>query len=297
VTLRFAQLLERLAEVDECPEIEAKRCETELGKSALETISAFSNEPGMGGGYLVCGVEDGTLTGKVVVHGVADAKKLEQEISSVCASVFNRAVRPRVTVERHEGRAVVVAFIPEASPAEKPVFIANRGLQHGTFRRIGSSDQRCTEDDLRVLFRAGDTTPGPAGSAASPERGMAERDRGMAGRDRGMLAEPMRPNDVIDLGDASATTGPDRGELVPDRGMALERRPESLRLLVSGLRSPRSWALTPTSSRSATCLRWWRTGRWSACFPISLATRTKRIAHGKGRCCPRSTTKKMESRR
>ena len=40
------ELLERLREVDECPEIEAKRAATELGRSALDTISAFANEPG-----------------------------------------------------------------------------------------------------------------------------------------------------------------------------------------------------------------------------------------------------------
>ena len=158
MTLRLPELLERLAEVDECAEIEAKRCELELGKSALETISAFSNEPGMGGGYLLCGVEDPVANDSVVVHGVADPKKLEQEIATVCASAFNRAVRPRISVERHGGNAVVIAFIPEASPHEKPVFIASRGLQHGAFRRVGSSDQRCTEDDLRVLFRTGDAT-------------------------------------------------------------------------------------------------------------------------------------------
>ena len=158
MALTIPELLERLREVDECPEIEAKRAAAELGRSALDTISAFSNEPGMGGGYLLFGLEEGLTTGRHEVVGVADAKKLEQEIATVCANAFNRVVRPKVWVDRVDGRMLVAAFVPEASPHEKPVYIKKSGLHHGTFRRIGSTDQRCTEEDLRVLFRAGDTT-------------------------------------------------------------------------------------------------------------------------------------------
>jgi len=158
MALTIPELLERLREVDECPEIEAKRAAAELGRSALDTISAFSNEPGMGGGYLIFGLEEDLTTGRHVVAGIADPKKLEQEIATVCANVFNRAVRPKVWVDRVDGRALVAAFVPEASPHEKPVYIKKSGLHHGTFRRVGSTDQRCTEEDLRVLFRAGDTT-------------------------------------------------------------------------------------------------------------------------------------------
>ena len=48
----IADLLARLADSDECSDIEIKRAAQELGKSALETISAFSNEPGLGGGWI-----------------------------------------------------------------------------------------------------------------------------------------------------------------------------------------------------------------------------------------------------
>ncbi|HEY0480671.1 MAG TPA: ATP-binding protein [Kofleriaceae bacterium] len=158
MALKIQELLERLREVDECPEIEAKRAATELGRSALDTISAFANEPGMGGGYLLFGLEEDLATGHYEVTGIADPKKLEQEIATVCATVFNRALRPKVWVDRVDGRALVAAFVAEASPHEKPIYIKKSGLHHGTFRRVGSTDQRCTEEDLRVLFRAGDTT-------------------------------------------------------------------------------------------------------------------------------------------
>lgn len=48
-------LLASLNLLDETEHIEAKRA-SELGKSILETICAFANEPGLGGGWLLLGV-------------------------------------------------------------------------------------------------------------------------------------------------------------------------------------------------------------------------------------------------
>ncbi|MCL2778624.1 MAG: putative DNA binding domain-containing protein [Polyangiaceae bacterium] len=152
------ELLLRLSEADESYEIEAKRSEIEVGKSTLETISAFANEPGLGGGYILFGVTEDSSR-RFTPRGVADPKKLEQEISSICASSFNRTIRPRVWTEIIDGVPLVAAFIPETTPFEKPVFISSKSMQHGTYRRIGSTDQRCTEDDLRVLFQASSITP------------------------------------------------------------------------------------------------------------------------------------------
>ncbi|MDF5262294.1 hypothetical protein P3654_25125 [Vibrio parahaemolyticus] len=43
------QLLEQLRQLDEQPRIEAKRA-GEIGPSVMQTICAFANEPGLGGG-------------------------------------------------------------------------------------------------------------------------------------------------------------------------------------------------------------------------------------------------------
>jgi predicted HTH transcriptional regulator len=48
--------LERLNLTNESVSIEAKRA-GEIDKSVMETINAFSNEPNLGGGYLLLGVE------------------------------------------------------------------------------------------------------------------------------------------------------------------------------------------------------------------------------------------------
>ncbi|MEO1671178.1 MAG: RNA-binding domain-containing protein, partial [Cyanobacteria bacterium J06631_2] len=52
----FDRLWELLTIQDESVEIEAKKA-SEIGKSCQETISAFSNETGLGGGYLLLGIK------------------------------------------------------------------------------------------------------------------------------------------------------------------------------------------------------------------------------------------------
>jgi ATP-dependent DNA helicase RecG len=49
--LTFIELWEKLVSQDETVEIEAKSA-SDIGKSILETVSAFANEPGRGGGTL-----------------------------------------------------------------------------------------------------------------------------------------------------------------------------------------------------------------------------------------------------
>ena len=57
--LSFDEIWERLVVGDESTEIEVKRG-SEAGKSLLESISAFANEPYSGGGYFVLGIERDT---------------------------------------------------------------------------------------------------------------------------------------------------------------------------------------------------------------------------------------------
>ena len=58
--LGFEDLWQRLKDLDETVDIEAK---SGLGSAALETISAFANEPGRGGGYLPIGVAVAPMSG------------------------------------------------------------------------------------------------------------------------------------------------------------------------------------------------------------------------------------------
>jgi len=51
------------------------------------------------------------------------------------------------------GKSVLIVEVPEAQVSEKPVYFKNKGLPKGAYRRIGSSDQTCTEDDIFLLYQ------------------------------------------------------------------------------------------------------------------------------------------------
>ena len=54
-------------------------------------------------------------------------------------------------MEQVNGQTVIIVYVPEAPPAAKPIFLSATGLPRGAWRRIGSSDQRCTEEDIWAL--------------------------------------------------------------------------------------------------------------------------------------------------
>lgn len=152
------ELLESLNLLDENEHIEAKRA-SEAGKSILETICAFANEPGLGGGWLLLGVvrEEMALFPAYEVEGIAQPEKLGTEIATQCRNTFNQPVRVEINTETIHGKAVLVVHVPEAQPQDKPIFFKAQGLPKGAFRRISSTDQHCTDDDLAVFYQGRQT--------------------------------------------------------------------------------------------------------------------------------------------
>ncbi len=149
----FEELWNKLRFGDESVEIEAKRA-TEIGSSVLETISAFANEPYRGGGYLLLGIAPTTdlLFPDYEVVGVKAPDKLQADLATQCRDTFNIPLRPEISVEQYNGKNVAIAFINEAQPHEKPIYIKSKGKEKGAFRRIGSTDQLCTDEDLALVL-------------------------------------------------------------------------------------------------------------------------------------------------
>ncbi len=154
------ELLEQLNELGERPTIEAKTASA-MGKSVLETVSAFSNEPGLGGGWILLGVsrDASAFDTPYVVAGLANPEQLSADFASQCATSFNHPLRVRIESGLVNGGGVLAVFVPEAEASEKPIFIRREGLPRGAFRRIGSADVRCTDDDLEMFLheRRGET--------------------------------------------------------------------------------------------------------------------------------------------
>lgn len=77
--IEFDDLINTLQNSGENERIEAKQTTRAVGKSLLSTISAFSNEPGMGGGYLILGLTKNTAEQPpyYIVTGIKDPNRLK----------------------------------------------------------------------------------------------------------------------------------------------------------------------------------------------------------------------------
>ena len=190
------ELLQSLNLLDETERIEAKRA-SQAGKSLLETVCAFANEPGLGGGWLLLGVvrEDMALFPSYQVEGVPQPDKLCADLASQCREVFNLPVRIELSTEQVDGQAVVVAYVPEAQPQDKPVFFKAQGLPKGALRRVGSIDQHCTDDDLAVFYQGRQRESFDA--SLLPDAGL----------------DDLAPEALADYRQARAETNPDAEEL------------------------------------------------------------------------------------
>jgi ATP-dependent DNA helicase RecG len=154
------ELFEDLNSNDENVRIEAKRA-SEVGKSIMETICAFANEPDLDGGYLLLGaVRKGFDDNGFPVYepeNIANPDKVQTDIANQCASVFNVRIRPQIETEVVDGKTVIVVRVDEAPASQKPIYFEKRGLPQGAYRRIGSSDQKCTEDDMPVFYSSAES--------------------------------------------------------------------------------------------------------------------------------------------
>ena len=153
------EIFEQLNSIDENVRIDAKRA-SGIDKSIMETVCAFANEPGLGGGYLLLGaVRTGFQNGLPVYvpENIENPDKIQNDVITQCSSMFNVRIRPQIEPEVIDGKTVLVVKIDEAPEAQKPIYIVNRGLPQGAFRRVGSSDQKCTEDDMRVFYSSAES--------------------------------------------------------------------------------------------------------------------------------------------
>lgn len=148
-------LILELNETDETEHLEAKRmADGSVGKSVFETICALSNEPGLEGGTILLGVEkEEALFPFYNPAGVIDPDRLSSDIASGCASMFNNPVRVDIKAEK-VGKVVILRIdVAELASHQKPLYFTSTGLPRGAFRRVGPTDQRCTEADLLLFFQ------------------------------------------------------------------------------------------------------------------------------------------------
>ena len=149
------ELFEILNDTDECPWIEAKGI-GDTTTSIMETVCSYANEPGLGGGYILMSIsadDSATAATNYKVDPMPDPDKLQSDIATQCASMFNMPVRPAMTIEKINGQPVLKIWVDELPAKQKPLYFKSKGLPSGALRRIGSTDQHCTDDDMHVFYQ------------------------------------------------------------------------------------------------------------------------------------------------
>ena len=154
------ELFAELNSFDENRRIEAKSASA-VGKSMMETVCAFANEPGLCGGYLLLGAKRTGIAedGRSIYEpeNIENTDKIQSDFVAMCNSMFNVRIRPIINVEEYLGKTVIVVKIEELPESQKPAYFAKRGLPEGAFRRIGPSDEKCSEEDMYLFYQSADT--------------------------------------------------------------------------------------------------------------------------------------------
>ncbi|MFE2166556.1 ATP-binding protein [Streptomyces sp. NPDC059447] len=131
----------------EAADIEAKKAESALPKSAKETLSAFSNTPG--GGTLILGVDEAA---GFSITGVSDAGKMQSDLAAMCRTEITPPISPAITIINIDGRNVVVAEVSELPREQKPAYCTSLGMNRGSYIRVGEGDRRLTPEEVQQLI-------------------------------------------------------------------------------------------------------------------------------------------------
>ena len=135
------ELIERLKGY-EWNDVEFKEARDAVPRSAYETVSAFANTAG---GHLVFGVKENGKDFEIV--GVLSVDKVQGDFLTTLCQRNKISVPLEVKEELHrQGNAdLLVFYVPEASRAEKPVYL--NGDIRRSFVRRGGSDIRCSDNE------------------------------------------------------------------------------------------------------------------------------------------------------
>lgn len=123
-------------------DIEFKEAQTEVPRSAYETVSAFANTDG---GHLVFGVKkDGT---SFEVVGVLDVDKVQGDFLTALRQVEKISVILDIeeNLHQHGEKHILVFYVPEVHRSRKPVYL--NGDIRRSFVRKGGCDVRCSEEE------------------------------------------------------------------------------------------------------------------------------------------------------
>ena len=109
----------------------------------FEVLSAFANSDD--GGVIIFGIDEES---DFEVVGVADAQKLQADVTSMAQDGMIPPLRPAFTVTSVEGRTIVGVRVPPLSPSKRPCYFRDSGLPKGAFIRVGNSNRQMSDYEV-----------------------------------------------------------------------------------------------------------------------------------------------------
>lgn len=147
------ELISRLGKF-EWKDIEFKQAQSGVPDNVYESVSAFANTEG---GFLVFGIKD--THGHHDIVGVIEVDKVQNDFLSClrAGAKLNRIIIAQEDAIDHDGKILLIFYIPESPHREKPIYL-NNDIRKSFIRR-GAGDERCTNEEIeRFLRDAADTT-------------------------------------------------------------------------------------------------------------------------------------------
>ena len=126
--------------------VEAKLAWGGLPKRLWETLSAFANTAG--GGVIILGLDEGA---NFEVVGVENPRKILQDLGNMTADMEPR-LTPVIDVKEINGRALVVAEVPELLPSQKPCYYRPAGHSNGVFVRVADGDRKLNSYEVQLML-------------------------------------------------------------------------------------------------------------------------------------------------
>jgi predicted HTH transcriptional regulator len=137
-------------------DIECKKAESSVPKSAYESYSAFANTKG---GYIILGVkEDKSKTKpeeRFVLQGIENPEKQREDFwNTINGSKVNVNILKdeNVYVVEEEGISLIVIHVPRAEFNMRPVYVGENPYK-GTYKRNHEGDYHATEHEVRGMIR------------------------------------------------------------------------------------------------------------------------------------------------
>lgn len=150
------QELKNLIYQGEKVDIECKKAEANVPKSAYQSYSAFANTKG---GYIILGVkEDKTKTNpeeRFVLQGIENSEKQREDFwNTINGSKVNVNILKdeNVYVVEEDGISLIVIHVPRAEFNMRPVYVGENPYK-GTYKRNHEGDYHATEHEVRGMIR------------------------------------------------------------------------------------------------------------------------------------------------